>query len=225
MLGCNEGQPLLYECGSLACVDGACRGAGVGVRCADTIAECDEGLECYKESPSDDWGTCVRGSETRACPSGCDTPPAGTCRWDSFDSRYVANVYYSTGTCVDADADRCVYDYEPLNCAEDCRDGVCVDGAACTLDTGCARPLGCKNVAGRELRCVPVDDMHIGDPCDDDVPGYRCDSHLTCVWPSFETTSVCARLCEVDADCGGGGLRGEGTCVRDGTAGLFGYCR
>jgi hypothetical protein len=103
---------------------------------------------------------------------------------------------------------------------------VCVQGPACSLTTGCNPPLGCKLVNDTDMRCIPVDDMHVGDPCDDEVPGYRCDSHLKCIWPSFETTSVCGRLCSTSDDCGGGGLLGQGICVKDGTAGiLYGYCR
>jgi hypothetical protein len=118
----------------------------------------------------------------------------------------------------------CDYDTETDYCDEACIDGECVEIACSLGGFECDWPLGCKKVGPATLRCIPQDDMPEGFPCDDEVPGYRCASEMTCVWPSFETTSVCAYLCATSSDCAGVGLQGAHVCQPvPGSA--YGWCR
>lgn len=219
VLACTSNQPLLYGCdGSLTCSDGVCRGLEEGVMCEPVFRECRDGLRCAEGSTP----VCVPARDD--CPAGCTTPPPNRCEYDAIDGRYTAWRYRSTGVCNSPPTNACSYPSEREVCAEDCSTGVCQPGPVCSLTEYCTPPLGCKNVSGTDFRCIPVDDRREGEPCSDEVPGYRCAEHMKCIRPSGTTTSVCGRLCESDRDCGGGGLAGRGRCVRDGTAGALGYC-
>lgn len=222
---CLASQPTLASCTDqgLTCSAGACRGVPENGACVPGLFECSAGAQCLPGW--DGKHTCVA-DRPDECPGGCATPPPPACRWDdvSATGRFLAIEYGGNGLCVGPA--ECSYPRrKTTTCAEACVAGACVPGPSCSLSTSCGANLGCKTVTDTELRCIPVDDLRTSEPCDDEVVGYRCASHFKCVWPSFETTSVCARLCLANADCGGG-LRGQGLCVKDGTAGSrFGYCK
>jgi hypothetical protein len=224
VMGCLVSQPLLFSCAGRGyrCEAGVCRGARAGSPCAPGLIECDEGT-CKEGAPGKFTCDVPRGND---CPAGCNSPPAGRCDYSHIKGRFTAISYPARGRCESPPANACYYPPSSEQCAEACSGGVCVPGPACSLTSGCTPPLGCKAVSDTEMRCIPVDDNSAGQPCDDEIPGMRCRGHHKCVWPSFATTSICARLCQSHADCGGGGLRGQGQCVKDGTAGaFFGYCR
>ncbi|MBK7860030.1 MAG: hypothetical protein IPJ65_15705 [Archangiaceae bacterium] len=159
--------------------------------------------------------------------SACISPPANRCDAPTLSTGYFkATAYDPTGTCTNPATGACSYTSHVSACDEDCRIGFCVQTPCSLSGTQCSTPhTGCKLTTSGDLRCLVVDTGGTeGVPCDDEVPGYRCDARLRCVRPTFATTAICAWLCISNTDCNSVGLQGLHACVK--TAGeTYGWCR